>query len=35
MIFKGSTPYFLLILVAAFIVLLIPSLATWLPDAVL
>ncbi len=34
-IFKGSTPYFILILVAAFIVLFIPSLATWLPDAVL
>jgi tripartite ATP-independent transporter DctM subunit len=31
MIFKGSTPYFLLILVAALIVLFIPSLATWLP----
>jgi TRAP-type C4-dicarboxylate transport system permease large subunit len=31
MIFKGSTPYFLLILVAALIVLWIPSLATWLP----
>ena len=31
MIFKGSTPYFLLILVAALIVLLVPSLATFLP----
>lgn len=31
MIFKGSTPYFLLILVAALIVLWVPALATWLP----
>lgn len=31
-IFWGSTPYFILILVAAIIVLLIPSLATWLPQ---
>jgi TRAP-type C4-dicarboxylate transport system permease large subunit len=31
-IFIGSTPYFLLILLAALIVLLIPSLATWLPS---
>lgn len=31
-IFWGSTPYFILILVAAMIVLLIPSLATWLPE---
>ena len=31
MIFKGSTPYFLLILVAALVVLWIPDLATWLP----
>ncbi len=31
-IFYGSAPYFILILVAAMIVLLIPSLATWLPD---
>ncbi|HID67071.1 MAG TPA: TRAP transporter large permease [Roseibacterium sp.] len=31
-IFLGATPYFLLILLAAMIVLLIPSLATWLPD---
>lgn len=34
-IFLGSTPYFLLILVAAVIVILIPSLATWLPEAML
>lgn len=34
-IFAGSTPYFLLILVAALIVLAVPSLATWLPAAVL
>lgn len=31
-IFLGSTPYFLLILLAALIVLIIPSLATWLPE---
>lgn len=31
MIFKGSTPYFLLIIVAALIVLWFPWLATWLP----
>jgi TRAP-type mannitol/chloroaromatic compound transport system permease large subunit len=31
MIFKGSTPYFLLIIVAALIVLSFPWLATWLP----
>jgi TRAP-type C4-dicarboxylate transport system permease large subunit len=31
MIFRGSTPYFLLILVAALIVLWLPILATWLP----
>jgi TRAP-type mannitol/chloroaromatic compound transport system permease large subunit len=31
MIFRGSTPYFLLILVAALIVLWLPALATWLP----
>lgn len=31
-IFYGSTPYFILILVAALIVLFIPSLATWLPQ---
>lgn len=30
-IFLGSTPYFILILAAALIVLFIPSLATWLP----
>ncbi len=34
-IFKGSFPYFLLILVAAVIVLLVPSLASWLPSYVL
>lgn len=31
-IFVGSFPYFLLILVAAFLVLLIPQLANWLPQ---
>ena len=31
-IFAGSTPYFLLILVAALIVLAFPGLATWLPN---
>ncbi len=31
-IFAGSTPYFLLILVAALIVLFVPALATWLPN---
>ena len=30
-IFVGSTPYFLLILVAALLVLLVPGLAAWLP----
>ena len=30
-IFAGSFPYFILILVAAFIVLLVPQLANWLP----
>ena len=30
-IFIGATPYFLLILVAALVVLLIPALASWLP----
>jgi len=30
-IFRGSFPYFLLILVAAFIVLFVPALANWLP----
>ncbi|SIT04519.1 TRAP transporter, DctM subunit [Roseivivax lentus] len=34
-IFVGSTPYFLLILVAALIVLFVPALATWLPQAML
>ena len=34
-IFYGSTPYFILILVAALIVLLIPGLATWLPKLML
>nr|WP_306268990.1 TRAP transporter large permease [Pararhizobium sp. IMCC3301] len=34
-IFKGSTPYFLLILVAALLVLFIPALATWLPKLML
>ncbi len=31
-IFLGSTPYFILILVAALIVLFIPALSTWLPQ---
>lgn len=35
MIFRGATPYFVLILVAALLVLWFPSLATWLPNAVL
>ena len=35
MIFKGSTPYFILILVAALLVIWFPWLATWLPKAVL
>ncbi|MEM6634580.1 MAG: TRAP transporter large permease [Pseudomonadota bacterium] len=34
-IFAGSTPYFLLILVAALIVLMVPGLASWLPDYML
>lgn len=34
-IFLGSAPYFVLILVAALIVLLVPALATWLPKAML
>ena len=34
-IFIGSTPYFLLILVAALIVFFVPSLATWLPAVML
>lgn len=35
MIFKGSFPYFVLILVAAFIVLFVPQLANWLPNYML
>lgn len=35
MIFKGSFPYFVLILVAAFIVLAVPQLANWLPNYML
>lgn len=31
-IFKGSTPYFICILIAAMLVLVVPSLATWLPN---
>ncbi|MBT8423870.1 MAG: TRAP transporter large permease [Silicimonas sp.] len=34
-IFVGSTPYFLLILLAALIVLFVPGLANWLPDYML
>ncbi len=34
-IFKGSVPYFFLILLAAFIVLFMPWLATWLPGFML
>lgn len=34
-IFKGSVPYFVLILLAAFIVLFMPWLATWLPGLML
>lgn len=34
-IFRGSTPYFLLILVAALLVLFVPTLATWLPKLML
>ena len=34
-IFLGSTPYFILILIAALIVIFVPSLATWLPKAML
>ena len=34
-IFRGSFPYFILILVAALLVLWIPVLATWLPKAML
>ena len=34
-IFKGSTPYFICILIAAMLVLVVPSLATWLPNVAL
>jgi len=34
-IFKGSTPYFICILIAAMLVLMVPSLATWLPNVAL
>ena len=34
-IFKGSAPYFVLILVAAMLVIVVPSLATWLPRVML
>lgn len=34
-IFRGAVPYFVLILVAALLVLLFPVLATWLPTAML
>jgi len=34
-IFWGSTPYFILILIAAMIVLALPGLATWLPQLML
>ena len=34
-IFKGSTPYFMLILLAALIVLFVPALASWLPNIML
>jgi len=34
-IFKGSFPYFILILIAAFIVLFFPQLANWLPQYML
>ena len=34
-IFKGSAPYFVLILVAAMLVIAIPGLATWLPQVML
>jgi len=34
-IFKGSTPYFICILIAAMLVLVVPSLATWLPNIAL
>ncbi|MFC5584653.1 TRAP transporter large permease [Nitratireductor kimnyeongensis] len=35
MAFKGAVPYFLLILLAAAIVLVVPTLATWLPSIAL
>lgn len=35
MIFVGSAPYFVLILVAAFVVLIFPSLATMLPNTIM
>ena len=35
MIFRGAVPYFLLILVAAVLVLLVPGLASWLPKVAL
>ena len=35
MIFVGSAPYFVLILVAAFVVLIFPELATMLPNAIM
>ena len=34
-IFAGSVPYFLLIILAAIIVINIPELATWLPKIML
>ena len=34
-IFAGATPYFLLILLSAFLVLMIPQLANWLPRVML
>jgi C4-dicarboxylate transporter, DctM subunit len=34
-IFKGATPYFVLILVASLMVLTMPWLATWLPKVML
>ncbi len=34
-IFIGSSPYFVLILIAAFIVLFVPQLANWLPELML
>ncbi|MGB7181146.1 MAG: TRAP transporter large permease subunit, partial [Burkholderiaceae bacterium] len=35
MIFRGSVPYWILILICAVTVLLVPSLATWLPSVAL